>query len=354
MEKKGWLILEDGSVFEGSGLGAKAEVTAEFVFNTGMTGYYGMLSDPASAGLGVVATFPVIGSWGAPYEKNSKGLTGAAALICREVSECPHSGNDRQDIGDFMLSRGITGLSGIDTRQLTRHIRKSGGIKGKITFDKDFDKAAVILELKDFKNGEYIKAASADKTEKKQGTGKNITVLDFGSLKNIFDDLTELKHTITAYPAGTGAGIILADKPDGVIIGDGPGDPKACAEYLPEIKKLMESGVPVFGIGLGHQLMALAQGFDTVKLPQGHRGANYPVKETATGIMYITAQNHGYAVDVKSVRKDIADIAYVNIHDGSVEGLTYKDGRCMSLQYYPQTGKYVLRPNAMFLRFLSI
>ncbi len=353
MEKRGWLVLEDGSVFEGCGLGAKSDVTAEFVFNTGMTGYYEMLSDPASAGLGIVTTFPVIGSWGAAFEDKDRGRPCAAALICRQVSECPSDGAT-QDIGDYMLSRGITGLSEIDTRQLTRLIRKTGSMRGAITFDPSYNKAALIKAVKTSEPKCIAKAASVRAAESRAGEGKKIAILDAGAYRNIFNDMCALKYSVTAYPLETSAELIINDKPDGIIISDGPGDPKTCNEFTDAVKKLIACGIPLFGIGLGHQLMALASGFDTFKMPHGHRGANYPVKETATGKAYITTQNHGYAVDNKSVDKTKAEIAYTNLHDGTVEGLRFKSGRpCMSLQYYPQTGAYVLKPNAMFTEFLA-
>ena len=305
MDKRGLLILEDGSVYEGKGFGAEADVIAEFVFNTGMGGHEGMLADPVNAGLGIVTAFPVIGSWGASFEGKGAKKRGAAALICREVSFCPPNNTGAYDINDFMIARGITGLKGVDTRQLARRLRASGSMRGTITFNAE------------------CRMQNAELT----GRIKNYKVQ---------------------------AGELQIEKLDGkIIIGDGPGDPTDYARHIPEVKALMESGLPVFGIGLGHQLMALAKGFRTIKLPHGHRGANYPVKETATGLMYITAQNHGYAVDAASVNKDIAEIAYTNLHDGSVEGLKYKDGKCASLQFHPDVGQYVLRPNPMFMEFIK-
>ena len=305
MDKRGFLVLEDGTVFEGRGFGAEVETVAEFVFNTGMNGHENMLADPVNAGLGIVAAFPVVGSWGAPFEGKGTGRPGASALVCREVSFCPPNNTGAQDINDFMIARGITGLKGVDTRQLTRRLRAAGSLKGAITFDA-------------------------------QCTMHN----------------AQLTEQIQNYKVQ--AGKLQIEKLDGkIIIGDGPGDPADYARHIPEVKALMESGLPVFGIGLGHQLIALAKGFQIVKLPHGHRGANYPVKETATGKLYITAQNHGYAVDAKSVNKDIAEIAYTNLHDGSVEGLIYKDCNCASLQFFPETGPYVLRPNALFLQFIK-
>ena len=356
MSKKGWLILEDGTVYEGEGFGAETDAAAEFVFNTGMTGYESMLSDPVNAGLGIVATFPSIGNWGAAFGGKAVRKRGAAALVCREISCCPPNNTGAHDLSDYMLARGITGLCGVDTRRLTKQLRAKGSIKGTITFNSEFK--IQNSKLKD-NNSQFsvlssglVKSVTVKEIERKTGSGGGgVAIYDLGGAERAAQALQGFGFGTAVYPAGTAADDILKDKPYGIVICEGPGDPADCAAYLPAIKSLMESGIPVFGIGLGHQLMARASGFKTVKLPQGHRGANYPVKETATGNVYITAQNHGYAVDATSVNANIADITYVNLHDGSVEGIEYKGDKCASLQFFPETGPYVLRPNAMFLKF---
>ena len=353
MNKKGFLILEDGTVFQGTGFGAEKDVFCEFVFNTGMTGHSGILSDPVNTGLGIVASFPVVGAWGAEFTGKEKFVGGASALVCREASFCPPNNVNAQNVSDFMLSKGITGLQGVDTRELARKLRDAGGMKGAITFDENPGKADILAQIKEYRNGGLVEKVTAKNIEVKSRKAKNIAVLDLGGAKRLSEALRAVDFGVAVYPAGTAAADILKDKPDGIIITEGPCDPADCAAYIPAVKGLTESGLPVFGIGLGHQLMAAAHGFKTVKLAHGHRGANYPVKETATGKMYITGQNHGYIVDKGSVDKAVADIFYINLHDGSVEGLEYKDGLCASLQFFPDFGEYVLRPNALFAGFME-
>lgn len=324
--------MENGTIFEGERLGADGSVTAEVVFTTGMTGYIETLTDPSYYGQIIVQTFPLIGNYGViPEDFESKGIS-AGGYIAKHPCDIPSNFRSSGDLDGFLKSGGCVGLSGIDTRALTRLIREHGTMNGVICSDPDS------VDLGSVKA--YNCARPVDKITTKQmytvGTesGTNVVLMDFGSKTNIVRELEKRGARVTVVPALTPASEILDLKPQGVVLSNGPGDPADNTQVIQTVAALMDSGVPIMGICLGHQLMALAKGYKTYKLKYGHRGANQPVKDLRTGRVYISSQNHGYAVDTKTAAAGV--LSFVNVNDGTCEGLEYDGGRMFSVQFHPE------------------
>lgn len=394
---KAFLILEDGTVFTGTSFGAAKEVISEIVFNTSMAGYPEVLTDPSYAGQAVCMTYPLIGNYGACLEDMESVRPWPDALIVRETCHVPSNFRSDESLDAFMKKYDIPGISGIDTRALTKLLREIGTMNGMITTDEHYDLQIILPQLKKytcgkvvekvtckekytvpgakdlsengpisghafFDSNEYEKYQDGDKSCKEKrpslirslnGQGLKIGLLDVGLKENIVRSLSMRGCDVTVYPAWTPAAEILADQPDGIMISNGPGDPKECASIIAEVRKLYESNVPIFAICLGHQLMALATGSDTFKLKYGHRGGNHPVKDLTTGRVYISSQNHGYAVDESSVNPAIAEPLFVNVNDGTNEGLIYKGKNIFTVQFHPEACPGPQDSGFLFDRFLE-
>lgn len=394
---KAFLILEDGTVFTGTSFGAAKEVISEIVFNTSMAGYPEVLTDPSYAGQAVCMTYPLIGNYGVCLEDMESVRPWPDALIVRETCHVPSNFRSDESLDAFMKKYDIPGISGIDTRALTKLLREIGTMNGMITTDEHYDLQIILPQLKKytcgkvvekvtckekytvpgakdlsengpisghafFDSNEYEKYQDGDKSCKEKrpslirslnGQGLKIGLLDVGLKENIVRSLSMRGCDVTVYPAGTPAAEILADQPDGIMISNGPGDPKECTSIIAEVRKLYESNVPIFAICLGHQLMALATGSDTFKLKYGHRGGNHPVKDLTTGRVYISSQNHGYAVDESSVNPAIAEPLFVNVNDGTNEGLIYKDKNIFTVQFHPEACPGPQDSGFLFDRFLE-
>ncbi len=350
---KAFLILEDGTVFEGTSIGSTREVISEIVFNTSMTGYLEVLTDPSYAGQAVCMTYPLIGNYGITDDMES-GRPWPDGFIVRELSRIPSNFRCKGTIQDFLVKHNITGISGIDTRALTKILRDRGTMNGMITTNEHFNFEEIQPKLKAYATGDVVSKVTCHEKSVLSGNGKKVALLDFGAKKNIAKSLNDRGCEVTIYPAHTKAKEILAANPDGIMLSNGPGDPKDCGEIIDEVKKLYDSDVPIFAICLGHQLMALANGLDTHKLKYGHRGGNHPVKDLETGKVYISSQNHGYVVDTDGLDEKIAVPAFVNVNDGTNEGLKYTGKNIFTVQFHPEACPGPQDSGYLFDRFIKM
>ncbi len=332
---KAFLILEDGTVFTGTAIGAKKEVVSEIVFNTSMTGYLEVLTDPSYAGQAVVMTYPLIGNYGITLDMESE-RPWPDGYIVRELSRMPSNFRCEGTIQDFLIKYDIPGVSGIDTRALTKILREKGTMNGMITTDENYDLEEVLPKLAAYTTGKVVDKVTCREKYILRGDGFHVALLDVGAKRSIARSLNERGCEVTVYPARTTAKEILESDQDGIMISNGPGDPKECDTIIDEVRKLYESDVPIFAICLGHQLMALAAGADTHKLKYGHRGGNHPVRDLATGRVYISAQNHGYVVDTEHLDPSVAVPSFVNVNDGTNEGLKYIGKNIYTVQFHPE------------------
>ena len=351
---KAFLILEDGHVFTGRSIGSTREAVSEIVFNTSMTGYLEVLTDPSYAGQAVVMTYPLIGNYGICYEDMESKRPWPDGYIVRELSRMPSNFRSQGTIQEFLEKNEIPGICGIDTRALTQLLREKGTMNGMITRREDFDLEEILPKLKAYSPTGVVMATTCKEREVLPGDGYKVALLDLGAKKNIGDSLHKRGCEVTIYPADTKAEDILAANPDGIMLSNGPGDPKECTEIIKEIKKLYDSNVPIFAICLGHQLMALANGLDTHKMKYGHRGGNHPVKDLKTGRVYITSQNHGYVVDTDKLDPNVAVPAFVNVNDGTNEGLSYTGKNIFTVQYHPEACPGPQDSAYLFDRFLDM
>ena len=351
---KAYLILEDGTVFTGVSIGSAREVISEIVFNTSMTGYLEVLTDPSYAGQAVVMTYPLIGNYGICREDMESVKPWPDGYIVRELSRMPSNFRSEDTIQHFLEENDIPGICGIDTRALTKILREKGTMNGMITTKEYQDLSEPIARMKEYCVTGVVKATTTKETYVLPGEGKKVALLDLGAKRNIARSLNERGCQVTIYPADTPAEEILASNPDGIMLSNGPGDPAENVEIIREIRKLYESNVPIFAICLGHQLMALATGASTYKLKYGHRGGNHPVKDLETGRVYISSQNHGYAVDAESLDPNVAKPAFVNVNDGTNEGLKYVGKNIFTVQYHPEACPGPQDSSYLFDRFLKM
>ena len=328
---KRYLTLEDGTTFVGEGFGAAADAVGELVFTTGMCGYIETLTDPSYAGQIVVQTFPMIGNYGI-IQSDFEGKCAVRGYVVHEWCDTPSNFRAAGDLDAYLRSVGVPGIAGIDTRALTRILRECGTMNATITDAVPADLAALrAYAVTDAVASVTCAAATVYPAEGE--THYRVALLDFGAKRNIIRSLTARGCAVTVYPASTPAADILVAAPDGVMLSNGPGDPAENSAIIAEIGKLL-GRVPVFGICLGHQLMALAVGGSTVKLKYGHRGVNQPARDLVGGRTYITSQNHGYAVVGDSL--PLGEVRFVNANDGTCEGIDYPALRAFSVQFHPE------------------
>ena len=351
---KAYLILEDGTVFEGTSIGSSREVISEIVFNTSMTGYLEVLTDPSYAGQAVVMTYPLIGNYGICREDMESRQAWPDGYIVRELSRIPSNFRSGDTIDHFLKEQDIPGISGIDTRALTKILREKGTMNGMITTNGDYDLEEVKEKIRQYTVKGVVLKTSVKKPYVLPGDGKKVALLDCGAKDNIARNLNKRGCEVTVYPADTPAEEILKINPDGIMLSNGPGDPAENVGIIEEVGKLYESSVPIFAICLGHQLMALATGAKTYKLKYGHRGGNHPVKDLETGRVYITSQNHGYAVDEESLDPSVAVPAFVNVNDKTNEGLKYVGKNIFTVQYHPEACPGPLDSGYLFDRFMRM
>ncbi len=389
---KAYLILEDGTIFEGTHIGAVREVVSEIVFNTSMAGYLEVLTDPSYAGQAVCMTYPLIGNYGICRDDMESSGPWPDAFIVHELSRIPSNFRCDMTIQQFLEEKGVPGIAGIDTRALTQILREKGTMNGMITTDTAFGLQEVLPRLKAYTAGKVVERVTCRKKyvvkpaeslrengplsgaarfdeeafgrgEREQrpslvrdlsGRGLQVALMDFGAKANIARSLAERGCQVTVYPALTSAEEIIASAPDGIMLSNGPGDPKECTSIIREIKKLYDTDIPIFAICLGHQLMALAVGGDTHKMKYGHRGGNHPVKDLETGRVYISSQNHGYVVDTEKLDGSIAVPAFVNVNDGTNEGLKYMGKNIFTVQYHPESCPGPQDSRYLFDRFIQM
>lgn len=335
MENKRYLILEDGTTMQGYGFGATGEAMGELVFTTSMVGYMETITDPSYAGQIVVQTFPSIGNYGVMTSDVESETPALNAYIVREWCQEPSNFRCEGVLDTFLKDKGVVGLYGIDTRALTRLLRERGSMNAMITADPTVTEERLAV-LRGYKEDKLVaKVAPREKTVSTSETAnKRVVLWNFGAQASTTKNLVKYGCEVVSMPWTATAEEILAENPAGVLVSDGPGDPAELTAAIAELTKVMAAGLPMLGIGLGHQLMALAQGGQTVKMPFGHRGGNQPVVFTESGHVYITSQNHGYTVVGDSLPAG-AKINFVNANDGTCEGIEYAGGKQFSVQFAP-------------------
>ena len=327
------LVLEDGTVMDGIGFGYQGEVNGEMIFNTGMTGYEHVLSDPSYCGQLVVMTSPKISTNG--INQSDCVSSYMNGLIVKDYGNSPNRSQDAKDLNSFLLDQQIPGLANIDTRMLTKHIRQFGTLKGSIV-DADTPIDMTIKKLKSVKDSsDHVQKVSTPTPYVIPGKGANIVIIDLGMKHSILKELTARDCQVTVVPYNYSADQILQLKPDGILISSGPGNPKNLPETIATIQQLPRH-IPVFGIGLGHQVMALALGADTEKMLNGHHGNNYPVKDLLKQKSYMTSQNHLYSVSRNSLRNTDLEITHIGLNEDSIEGLRHKSYSYFSVQFQPE------------------
>lgn len=352
--KKVYLILENGKVFEGESIGAEGEVIGEVVFTTAMTGYLETLTDPSYYGQMVCQTFPLIGNYGVIEEDFESPHSFVKGYIVRDVCDTPSNFRSQGKLDDMLKKLGVIGICGIDTRELTKIVRESGVMNAIIT-DKPTLDPAKKKQLDEYVIKDAVKSVSC--TQKRvvctvKKPKKRVALLDYGIKKNIIEKLAKRGCEVTVFPHNTSADEIINFAPDGIMLSNGPGNPEENTYEITQIKKLVKSGIPMFGICIGHQLLALSQGAKTYKLKYGHRGGNQPVKDLESGRVYVSTQNHGYAVDNDTIPKS-AKVTFVNVNDGTCEGIDYKNSNVFSVQFHPEACAGPLDTGYLFDRFME-
>lgn len=335
--KKGYLVLSDGTVYEGRAWGAMDAAPGEVVFNTSMTGYQEILTDPSYYGQIVVMTYPLIGNYGIFRGDNQSRKPYVKGFVVRELYDDEDHWRSEDNLEEFLIREGIIALDGIDTRALTKKIRDVGVMAGHIIVDEEKIEST-IENLKDFELTEAVMNVTTEKSytlEPEKWNGKHVAVMDFGIKRNILNSMLYRGLKLTVFPADAGAKDILSIDPDGIFLSNGPGDPKELTSTIETIKELLNEK-PIFGICLGHQLLCLAFGGDTVKLKYGHRGGNHPVKDLVRDKVVITSQNHGYVVLEASLNKEKIEITHLNVNDETIEGMRHKTLPIFSVQYHPE------------------
>lgn len=346
-----YICLADGQVFEGKRFGASGEITGELVFTTGMGGYIETLTDPSYFGQIVMQTFPLIGNYGFIHEDMESKKSYVSAYIVREYCENPSNFRCDAALDTFLKDNGIIGVYDVDTREITKIIRESGVMNAVICSD---PRKADIEKIKEYKITDAVKSTSVEKPclVPSKTHMYNVVLIDYGKKDNIPRELAKRGCNVAVVPYNTKAEDILKLNPDGIMLSNGPGDPSDNEECIKELKKLIGK-VPIFGICLGHQLLALAMGGKTVKLKYGHRGVNQPVKNLKTGRTYISSQNHGYAVINEEIEKCGGVITYVNANDGTNEGVDYPDKNAFSVQFHPEACSGPHDTRFLFDRFID-
>jgi carbamoyl-phosphate synthase small subunit len=368
------LALENGTVFTGENFGAEGEITGEVVFNTAMTGYQEILTDPSYAGQIVTMTYPLIGNYGVNEDDIESGKPQVSGFIVREYFEFHSNWRSSSSLGEWLKKNGIIAIQGIDTRMLTKMIRTQGALRG-ILSTTDLDDARLIQKAKaspEMTGLDLAKNVTCDAPYKwdeidrtpyalsprgvrvqKNGQRYKVIVFDYGVKRNILRRLTSYGCDLTVVPASYSADQVLAMNPDGIFLSNGPGDPDAVKYAILNLKKLI-GAKPMFGICLGHQLLALALGGKTYKLKFGHRGANHPVKNLQTGDIEITSQNHGFAVDWKTMDPAKIELTHINLNDSTVEGFQHKEFPLFCVQYHPEASPGPHDSDYLFAKFVNL
>ena len=358
--KKAWLVLEDGSAHPGEAFGADVETHGEVVFNTSMTGYQEVLTDPSYAGQLVTLTYPLVGNYGISEDFFESKRIQTGGLIVREHCDLPSHGLSSRTLHEFLASQGVPGLSGVDTRAITRRLRSRGVMMGMISQDAPESAAARLAEMARYDDLDFVSTVSTQHSynwdgpaEPSSETGKyRVLVADWGLKYNILRLLRKRGCEVLAVPAATPAKDLLALEPSGILLSPGPGDPQLLDYLVRNVRDLL-GRVPIMGICLGHQIAARALGAETYKLKFGHRGGNHPVKDLSDRRIYITAQNHGYAVSADSLPNGL-EISHLNLNDDTIEGLSHKEIPLFTIQYHSEAAPGPQDNEYLFDRFLEM
>jgi carbamoyl-phosphate synthase small subunit len=333
------LVLEDGTIVQGEAIGTRGLTGGELCFNTSMTGYQEIMTDPSYYGQLMMMTYPHIGNYGASDIDKEAEEPMVAGFIVRSFTHRHSNRQADESLDDFMRKHDLVGIAGVDTRALVRHIRDKGVMNAVISSD-ELDDDVLLEKAQEWRSMDGLELASKVTTESDylycEGAGPRIAVYDFGVKQNILRSFRARGATVRVVPGDTPLDDILDWNPDGLFFSNGPGDPRAMTEAIDRVGRALDTGIPIFGICLGHQLMSLAQDFDVYKMFVGHRGANHPVKNLDTEKVEVTTQNHGFAVDEDSIDDAKARVTHVNLNDDTVEGLRFKTFPGLSLQYHPE------------------
>lgn len=353
---KAYLMLADGQIFEGRSFGAKGTVIGEVVFTTGLTGFQETLTDPSYYGQIVTQTFPLIGNYGVNHEDNESSRSYVSGYIVREWCNAPSNFRCEGNVNDFLEQHNIIGINNIDTRRLTRIIRETGVMNGVITTEDVYSKKDELLEqIRAFSVKDAVKNVTNSETITYPAENKKFRVVlfDFGYKRNIRQELIKRGCEVIVVPADTTAETVKEIAPNGIMFSNGPGDPAENVEIIENIKEIEKLGIPIFGICLGHQLMALANGGKTEKLKYGHRGANQPVIDLESGLTYVTSQNHGYAVVGDSISPEIGKVSHINANDKTCEGIRYTAVNAFTVQFHPEAHGGPLDTDYLFDEFVK-
>ncbi len=337
--EKAYLMLANGQVFEGKSLGAKGTVIGEVVFTTGLTGYQETLTDPSYYGQIVTQTFPLIGNYGINHEDNESARSYVSGYIVREACDVPSNFRSEGNIRDFLSEHNIVGICNIDTRKLTRIIRETGVMNGVITTEDVYaDRDGLLEKIRTFSINDAVRNVTNNEilTYTEENPKYKVVLFDFGYKRNIRQELVKRGCEVIVVPADTTAEKVKEINPDGIMFSNGPGNPAENVEIIENIKEIQKLGIPIFGICLGHQLMALANGGRTEKLKYGHRGANQPVIDLESGLTYVTSQNHGYAVIGESIPAEVGHVSHINANDKTCEGIRYTAVNAFTVQFHPE------------------
>ena len=353
--KKRLLILEDGTVFSGIAFGSDAASQGEVVFTTGMTGYQETLSDPSFYGQIVSLTYPLIGNYGINRDDFEAITPAIRGFVVRELCETPSNFRCDMTLNDYLTSKNIPGIEGIDTRKLTRIIRAKGAVRAILTeADVEVNVDEIVAQLQATPLiTHHVKEVSPKAAYPSPGRGKRVVLIDFGMKHGILRELNKRDCDVVVVPYNTSAEDVLAWHPDGIMLSNGPGNPDDVTEGVDTIRNLIGK-VPIFGICLGHQLFALASGATSFKLPFGHRGANHPVKDLRTGRTELTSQNHGYAIDEASLANTDLEVTHVALNDGTIEGLRHKVHPVFTVQCHPEASPGPEDSNHLFDEFIEL
>ncbi len=348
----GILYLEDGTVIQGKGFGAKGTAIGELVFNTSMTGYQEILTDPSYAGQIITMTYPLIGNYGINGKESESLKIFAQGFVVKSASQYPSNYMSETTLDEMLKTMGVVGVSDVDTRKITKKIRNQGALKCVIT-----NEELSIAELTEHLNrakakDDWMKEVGTKEIIHIEGSGPRVALVDFGAKANIIRSLVKRNCDITIVPYNVTYEEIIKHRPDGVLLSNGPGDPKAATEAIEMVKQVIKK-FPVFGICLGHQILALAVGGDTYKMKYGHRGGNHGVYDIEQDKAYITSQNHGYGVDVKSVEENEMIITHINLNDNTVEGMKHKKLPVFSVQFHPEGSPGPTDSDYLFEKFMN-
>lgn len=349
---KGYLVLEDGTLFEGNILGGGKSRMAEVVFNTGMTGYEEIITDPSYFGQIVVLTYPMIGNYGVSQEDRQSSSPKVSGLIVREMNKDYFNWRASGNLEDYLAENDIIALESVDTRALVKYIRNKGTMIGIIVSEAELENIDV-KDLEAFQFKYDLKDVSTPEPYVIGSGCKKVAVLDFGIKKNILDSLAARNVELKVFPAHASCEEIIAYQPDGVFLSNGPGDPSDYMDVIETVKQLIGK-LPIFGICLGHQLLCIALGGETKKLKYGHRGSNHPVKDLNKDKIIITSQNHGYVVDDESLKGLDAEVTHYSVNDDSIEGIKHKTYPIFSVQYHPEASPGPGDSSYLFDQFIEM